>query len=101
LLLLRNAQREPRRHRALRAAAIAGAGVAVLPAFMIHKEVLSGALVPLLLPYEKVPGRLFALFPSRKLILAKVRAFVDHLADQFAPCAYWDRDVFGVHEATR
>lgn len=84
---------------ALRAAAIAGAGVTVLPAFMIHREVLAGDLVPLLLPFEKVPGRLFALFPSRKLIPAKVRAFVDHLADHCAPCAYWDRDVFGVHDA--
>ncbi len=85
---------------ALRAAAIAGAGVTVLPTFMIHKAVLAGELVPLLLPFEKVPGHLFAVFPSRKLISSKVRAFVEHLAGKCLPSPYWDRDVFGSAEAS-
>ncbi len=80
---------------ALCAAAVAGFGVAVLPAFMIHKCVLEGELVPLLLPYEKVPTSLYVVSPSRRLVPAKVRAFVDHIAEHCTTDFRWDRDVFG------
>lgn len=80
---------------ALRAAAIAGYGVAALPAFMIHEAVVRGELVPLLLPYERVPSSLYVVMPSRKLVPAKSRAFVEHLATRGSPHPPWDRDVFG------
>jgi DNA-binding transcriptional LysR family regulator len=80
---------------AVRAAAVAGFGVAALPVFMIHKCVLAGELVPLLLPFEKAPASLYVVVPSRRLMPAKVRAFVDHLAEHCAPEPRWDRDLFG------
>jgi DNA-binding transcriptional LysR family regulator len=80
---------------ALCSAAIAGAGIAVLPTFIIHKAVVDGALVPVMLPYEKVPTSIHVVYPSRRLMPAKVRAFVDYLAEKCAPYPYWDRDVFG------
>lgn len=80
---------------AIRAATIAGYGVAALPVFAIHKNVVAGELVPLMLPFEKAPGSLHVVFPSRKLVPAKVRAFVDHMAERCTPTPPWDRDVFG------
>lgn len=79
---------------ALCAATVGGHGIAALPAFMIHKVVRAGDLVPLLLPFEKVPAQLYAVFPSRKLVPVKVRAFVEHMAERCSPEASWDRDVF-------
>lgn len=80
---------------ALCAAAMSGCGICVLPTFIIHKAVLSGELVPVMLPYEKVPTSLHAVFPSRNHMPAKVRAFVEFLAARCGPEAQWDRDVFG------
>lgn len=80
---------------ALCEAAIAGAGITVLPTFIIHKSVIAGTLVPVMLPYEKVPTELHVVYPSRKLVPAKVKVFVEFLAAKCAPHPYWDRDVFG------
>jgi DNA-binding transcriptional LysR family regulator len=80
---------------ALCEAALAGCGVTVLPTFIIHKAVVAGDLVPLMLPFEKVPTALHVVYPSRTLVPAKVRAFVDYLAAKCSPHPYWDRDVFG------
>jgi DNA-binding transcriptional LysR family regulator len=80
---------------ALCEAAIAGCGVTVLPTFIIHKAVIAGDLVPLMLPHEKVPTSIHVVYPARRLVPAKVKAFVDHLALKCAPHPYWDRDVFG------
>lgn len=80
---------------ALCEAARAGAGITVLPTFIVHKSVVAGELVPVMLPYEKVPTELHAIYPSRKLVPAKVKAFVNFVASKCAPYPYWDRDVFG------
>jgi DNA-binding transcriptional LysR family regulator len=80
---------------ALCEAAIAGAGITVLPTFIVHKSVIAGELVPLMLPYEKVPTELHVVYPSRKLVPAKVKVFVDYLAAKCSRNPYWDRDVFG------
>jgi DNA-binding transcriptional LysR family regulator len=84
---------------ALCEAAVAGAGITVLPTFIIHKLVASGDLVPVMLPYEKVPATLNVVYPSRKLMPAKVKAFADYLAAKWTPQPYWDREVFGVATA--
>lgn len=80
---------------ALLEAALAGAGITVLPTFIAHKSVVAGDLVPVMLPYEKVSTELHVVYPSRNLVPAKVKAFVDFLATKCAPNPYWDRDVFG------
>lgn len=80
---------------AIRAAAVNGFGIAALPAFAIHHSVVAGELVPVLLPWEKAPSSLYVVLPSRRLIPAKVRAFVDHMAEHCTLDPHWDRDVFG------
>ncbi len=80
---------------ALREAALAGCGVTVLPTFIIHRSVAAGELVPLLLPFEQPPTSMHVVYPSKRNVAAKVRAFVDFMTTKFAPQPYWDRDVFG------
>ena len=82
---------------AMCAAAVAGHGITVLPTFAIHKAVLAGDLVPILLPYEKASIGVHAVYPSRHQIPTKVRAFVDYLAASWEPLPQWDRDVLAAH----
>lgn len=66
------------------AAAAAGMGVAFEPDFMLQGELAAGRLVRVLPDYESVPGDIWAVYPSRRHLSAKVRLFVDHLAELFA-----------------
>jgi DNA-binding transcriptional LysR family regulator len=36
---------------------------------------------------------IWAIYPSRRLVPPKVRAFIDHLADMFGPEPYWEHDL--------
>jgi DNA-binding transcriptional LysR family regulator len=36
---------------------------------------------------------IWAIYPSRRLVPAKVRAFIDHLAEMYGPQPYWDREL--------
>ncbi|MDA4844210.1 LysR family transcriptional regulator [Hoeflea poritis] len=62
--------------------ALAGAGITRLPSMACEKQIASGALVPILTRYEEEPIGVFALYPSRVHLAAKVRAFVDFLVDR-------------------
>ncbi|UXI69786.1 LysR family transcriptional regulator [Tahibacter amnicola] len=75
---------------ALRESAIAGHGVAYLPTFIIAPAVERGELVPLLQPFQRPPLELSAVYPSRRNVPAKVRAFIAFLADRFGEAPYWD-----------
>ncbi len=66
------------------ALAAAGAGITRLPAFACRRALASGALVPILEAYENPPAGIYALYPSRAQLPAKVRAFVDFMVDKFA-----------------
>jgi DNA-binding transcriptional LysR family regulator len=64
---------------ALRAAALAGAGLVRTSHLLVSDDLASGALVPVLEDYATVDFGLFALYPAGKQALPKVRAFVDFL----------------------
>ncbi len=80
---------------AIREAAIAGYGVAVLPTFIIHRAVKAGDLQVFLTEYEPPPITLCAVYPSARHLPARVRLFIDFMIARFGPTPYWDRDVFG------
>jgi DNA-binding transcriptional LysR family regulator len=65
---------------ALRRAAVAGAGVIVLPDFMLAGDLAAGRLVPLLEAYPVNALGVFAVHASGRFVPAKVRRFVDHVA---------------------
>jgi DNA-binding transcriptional LysR family regulator len=90
----RRTVRVPMRHRAnsgrmLVALAIAGLGITMEPDFIVAPEVRSGALVRVLPQFLGVRSPIAAVYPSRRHLSAKVRAFVDFLAARFAVSSEW------------
>lgn len=71
-------------------AAVRGAGIVLEPAFLVAAEVRAGRLVPLLQEFEPAPLPVYAVYPSRKHLSAKVRLFVDFLVQSFAGTRDWD-----------
>ena len=68
----------------LREAALLGMGVASLPEFIVADDLRTGRLRRLLAGYRTHPLTLSALWPSRRFVPAKVRVFVDFLAEELA-----------------
>jgi DNA-binding transcriptional LysR family regulator len=68
---------------ATRAAAVAGLGFATLPDFIAEPELESGRLVSVLEEWAPKGGGIFAVYPHRRYLPAKVRVFVDFLVQWF------------------
>jgi DNA-binding transcriptional LysR family regulator len=75
-----------------RAAAIAGTGIVLLPTFYIGDEVRSGVLKPVLCNFRPTELAVYAVYPERRNLTPKVRAFVDFLAATFGPSPPWEKD---------
>ncbi|PRQ00475.1 LysR family transcriptional regulator [Enhygromyxa salina] len=67
---------------ALRAAALLDRGIAYLPAFLIEGDIADGRLVPVLPDLAQGEAPVVALYPSRRHLTARVRRFVDLLAEE-------------------
>ena len=83
------------RHRAnngrmLVAWAVAGVGIVNEPDFIVAPEVEAGRLVRLLPDFKPLRSPISAVYPSRRHLSAKVRAFVDFLAERFARAQPWN-----------
>jgi DNA-binding transcriptional LysR family regulator len=76
---------------ALRAAAIAGIGIIRTPTFIVGDALRDGRLRCLLGEYAIDDGAVHAVYPHRRHVSPKVRAFVDFLTDRFGPAPYWDK----------
>jgi DNA-binding transcriptional LysR family regulator len=68
----------------LRLAAISGAGIAFQPGFIVDDDIAAGRLVPVLSGWRSAALGVYAVYPSRKHLSAKVRTFVDFLAAALA-----------------
>ena len=75
---------------ALRAAALRGFGLAVLPSFLVGRDFQSGVLVSVLEAFMAQDSGVYAVYPHARHLSPKVRAFVDFLAERFGPVPYWD-----------
>ncbi|MBF0272573.1 MAG: LysR family transcriptional regulator [Magnetococcales bacterium] len=67
----------------LRVAALAGLGVAILPVFLVSRELDAGTLIPLLPAYTLPCLGIYAVTPSNRHLSAKVRRLIDFLASRF------------------
>ena len=74
----------------LRAAALDGIGIAVLPTWAVAELLHTGALRRVLDAWEPPASTIYAVYPGKKLMSMKVRAFVDHLARCIGRTPYWD-----------
>ena len=66
-----------------RAAAVAGLGFAMLPDFVARPELESGRLVSVLDRWTQHGGGVYAVYPHRRYLPAKIRVFVDYLVRWF------------------
>lgn len=70
---------------------LAGLGIARLAEFLVAPEVQEGKLVRLLTPYYRdVEVPINAVYPTRRHLSPKVRAFVDFLVEKFNPVPPWE-----------
>ncbi|SRR5450830_277075 len=71
------------------AAALAGIGITRQPTFMLHEHIRSGKLMPLFPDFDSAELGIYAVYPSRTHLPAKVRATIDFLVQAFAEVK-WD-----------
>ena len=69
-------------HYALRDVTRAGAGIAAMPCFLAAPDVANGTLTRVLSRWSLPPGKLALLWPTRRHMSPRVRAFID-LAVEF------------------
>ena len=74
---------------ALREAAVAGLGVALIPVFMACDDFRAGRLEPVLRDFAPDLAGIHAVYPHNRHLSAKVRAFVDFLVEALDP-APWE-----------
>ncbi|ASP37596.1 LysR family transcriptional regulator [Bacterioplanes sanyensis] len=59
----------------------AGLGIARMPEFVLDDQLQSGKLVELFTDYQTIPIDIYLIYPSRKHMSAKVRSFIDYVAE--------------------
>ncbi len=67
-----------------RAAALAHQGVILQPSFLVGPDLAAGTLVELMPQYRSMELGIYAVYPTRKHVPAKVRALVDFLQNHFS-----------------
>jgi DNA-binding transcriptional LysR family regulator len=63
----------------LRAAALAGLGLAAAPAWLVADAIVAGQLATVLDSHPPTAGGIYAVYLTNRLLTPRVRAFVDHL----------------------
>ena len=65
-------------------------GIVLEPDFSAGMALKAGTLVPILSTYQPRPTNIYAVYPSRRHLSAKVRTFVDFLSERFRDRMDWD-----------
>jgi DNA-binding transcriptional LysR family regulator len=63
----------------LRAAALAGLGLAAIPEWLVADALVAGQLTRVLADHETPSGGIYAVYPTNRLLASRVRLFVDHI----------------------
>ena len=72
----------------LRAAALDGMGILVQPTYILYEDIVAGRLVPILDAWDLPRLTVNLAYPSRKHLSAKVRTFIDFIAEHFQKMEY-------------
>ena len=72
-----------------RAAALAHQGIVLQPSFLVGPDLAAGTLVQLMPTFRSVELGIYAVYPTRKHVSAKVRALVDFLQTHFSTRKNW------------
>jgi DNA-binding transcriptional LysR family regulator len=71
------------------AAALAGLGIAIFPEFACAEDIRLGRLVPVLDDWTGEVGAIWLLHPTRRYLTARVKAFVDLIAERLSGVDGW------------
>ena len=74
----------------LRAAALAGNGIANLPTFLVGPDIAAGRLQTVLVATPPTEFGIFALYAPNRYLAAKTRVFIDFLVSRFGEQPGWD-----------
>ena len=72
----------------LRAAALDGMGILIQPSYIVYDDIVAGRLVPMLDDWDLPRLTINLAYPSRKHLSAKVRTFIDFMAEHFSKMEY-------------
>ena len=72
----------------LRVAALDGLGILVQPSYIVYDDIVAGRLVPVLDEWDLPRLSVNLAYPSRKHLSAKVRTFIDFVAEHFMRMDY-------------
>jgi DNA-binding transcriptional LysR family regulator len=73
-----------------RVVALGDQGIILQPTFMIADDLRSGQLVEVLPQYRALEMGIYAMYPTRKHVLPKVRLLIDYLVQEFAGKSWLD-----------
>ena len=73
----------------LRIVALSGQGLFLAPSFVAAEDLRAGRLIRILEDYKPVEFAINAVYPHRRHLSAKVRCFIDLLAQRFAEHRQW------------
>lgn len=76
---------------ALAEAVLGGLGIALLPTFIIGKDLQSGRLQSVLSDHVPLERHIYAVYLPNRQLSPKVRAFIDYMMKRIGPEPYWDR----------
>jgi DNA-binding transcriptional LysR family regulator len=77
---------------AIRRAVLEGSGIGNLPTFIVAKDIQAGRLQVILEEYQLPLHAVYAVFPERKHMPLKVRAFLDFIDEKLgSEKPYWDK----------
>lgn len=72
-------------------ALVAGCGIGFRSTWEVRDDILSKKLVHILPQYREAPGvAVYAVYPDKQYVPARLRVFVDFLAAAYSPTPYWD-----------
>ncbi|WP_020653058.1 LysR family transcriptional regulator [Massilia niastensis] len=75
---------------ALRAAALGGFGLVTLPTYIVGADLRAGLLVEVLDDYRPAPDPIDLLYPSKRHLSPRIRAFIDLLAARWQDGVPWE-----------
>ncbi len=75
---------------AIREALLEGIGITRTPTFVVGKDIQDGRLIPVLRDYEILEVTIYLVYPQRRHLSPKVRAFVDFMVKRITETPYWD-----------
>lgn len=74
----------------MREAVLNGAGIMRTPTFVVGKDIQKAQLIPLLSQFKTLQLSIYAVYPQRRHLSPKVRAFIDFMLERITDKPYWD-----------